>query len=192
MIAVFKRELKSYLSSPVGYSYLFIFLLVTGFFFWVNNIVANSTDTIGYFAYTRYLLIVILPLLAMKLFPEERKNKTDQILITAPISITQMVMGKFLAAYTMFVIGLIPTLINMIFLASVGYCGWKLYRSAVYCRSVSGNCDAYVGAHRKYDYSLYYGCVFTCSVRCCRPCCSVTEYNHSQQDCKRSIRYQPI
>ena len=121
MIAVFKRELKSYLSSPVGYSFLFIFLLVTGFFFWVNNIVANSTDTIGYFAYTRYLLIVILPLLAMKLFPEERKNKTDQILITAPISITQMVMGKFLAAYTMFVIGLIPTLINMIFLASVGY-----------------------------------------------------------------------
>ena len=121
MIAVFKRELKSYLSSPVGYAYLFLFLLVTGFFFWANNITAGSTDTIGYFAYTRYLLIIVIPLLAMKLFPEERKNKTDQILITAPISITQMVMGKFLAAYTMFIIGLIPTLINMIFLANVGY-----------------------------------------------------------------------
>lgn len=121
MIAVFKRELKSYLSSPVGYAYLFIFLLATGFFFWANNITRGSTDTIGYFAYTRYLLIVIIPLLAMKLFPEERKNKTDQILITAPVSIYKIVMGKFLAAYTMFVIGLIPTLINMIFLASVGY-----------------------------------------------------------------------
>lgn len=126
MIAVFKRELKSYLTSPVGYSYLFIFLLATGFFFYVNNIIVGSTDTIGYFAYTRYLLIIILPLLAMKLFPEERKNKTDQVLITSPVSIPKIVIGKFLAAYAMFAIGLVPTLINMIFLANVGYLEWGI------------------------------------------------------------------
>ncbi len=121
MLSVFKRELRSYLQSPVGYVYLFIFLLTTGYFFWSFNIMGNSTDTASYFSYTRYILIVIIPLLAMKLFPEERKNKTDQILITAPISISQMVLGKFFAAYTMFVIGLVPTLINMIFLSTVGY-----------------------------------------------------------------------
>lgn len=121
MIAIFKRELRSYLTSPVGYSYLFIFALVTGFVFWSNNIIGSSTDTLNYFAWTRYLLIITIPLLAMKLFPEERKNKTDQILITAPVSITGMVMGKFLAAYAMFLIGLIPTVANMLFLASVGY-----------------------------------------------------------------------
>lgn len=121
MIAVFKRELRSYFNSPVGYAYLFIFLLVTGFFFYRANVYAGSTDTVTYFAYTRYILIITIPLLAMKLFPEERKNKTDQILITAPVSIFRMVMGKFLAAYTMFVIGLVPTVINMIFLAHVGY-----------------------------------------------------------------------
>ena len=57
----------------------------------------------------------------MKLFPEERKNKTDQILITAPVSIFRIVMGKFLAAYAIFAIGLLPTVIDMIFLAHVGY-----------------------------------------------------------------------
>ena len=121
MIAVFKRELRSYLTSPVGYVYLFFFSLVTGFIFYSSNITAGSTDTISYFAWIRYLLIIVIPILAMKLFPEERKNKTDQILITAPISITSMVIGKFLAAYAMFLIGLVPTFINIIFLATVGY-----------------------------------------------------------------------
>ena len=121
MIAIFKRELRSYLSSPVGYSYLFLFLLVTNYVFFANNLAAASTDTLNYFAWIRYILIITIPLLAMKLFPEERKNKTDQILITAPVSITGVVMGKFLAAYVMFVIGLVPSLINIAFLASVGY-----------------------------------------------------------------------
>ena len=121
MIAVFKRELRSYLYSPVGYSYLFIFALVTGYIFWAANITLGSTDTLSYFAYIRYILIITIPLLAMKLFPEERKNKTDQILMTAPVNIWGIVMGKFLAAYVMFVIGLIPTVLNMFFLASVGY-----------------------------------------------------------------------
>lgn len=121
MLAIFKRELRSYLSSPVGYSYLFIFALVTGYIFFASNITLGSTDTLSYFAWIRYILIVTIPLLAMKLFPEERKNKTDQILITAPVSISKMVLGKFLAAYTMFVIGLLPTIINMIFLSTVGY-----------------------------------------------------------------------
>lgn len=121
MIAIFKRELRSYLLSPVGYSYLFLYLLVTNYIFYSSNIAVGSTDTLNYFAWTRYILIVTIPLLAMKLFPEERKNKTDQILITAPVSITGMVMGKFFAAYTLFVIGLVPTVINMVFLASVGY-----------------------------------------------------------------------
>lgn len=121
MIAIFKRELRSYLTSPVGYSYLFFFALVTGFIFYTSNIASGSTDTINYFAWIRYLLIIVVPLLAMKLFPEERKNKTDQILVTAPVNISGIVMGKFLAAYTMFLIGLVPTVINMIFLACVGY-----------------------------------------------------------------------
>ena len=66
-------------------------------------------------------MIVAIPILTMKLFPEERKNKTDQILITAPVSITKIVMGKFFAAYTMFLISLIPSVIAMAFLAFNGH-----------------------------------------------------------------------
>jgi ABC-2 type transport system permease protein len=121
MIAVFKREFRSYLNSPVGYAYLAIFLAVSNMIFYFTNIASNTTDTTNYFGWVRYVLIIVIPILAMKLFPEERKNKTDQNLITAPISITGMVMGKFLAAYALYVIGLIPTLINMFFLMTVGY-----------------------------------------------------------------------
>lgn len=126
MKAVFKRELRSYLQSPVGYVYLFMFTIITGFMFKVCNLEAGgagigSTDTVSYFGWIRYTLIVTIPLLAMKLFPEERKNKTDQILITSPISIGSMVVGKFFAAYILFLIGLVPSVANMIFLSQVGH-----------------------------------------------------------------------
>lgn len=126
MLAIFKRELRSYFQSPVGYVYLFFFLMVSGLVFWVANINAGSTDTATYFSWLRYLLIVILPLLAMKLFPEERKNKTDQILVTSPIHISSIVIGKFLAAYAVFCIGLLPTVFNMVFLSIYGYLEWGI------------------------------------------------------------------
>ena len=96
-------------------AYLAVYLFVSNGLFYICNIVTNSTDTVNYFNWVRYLLILTTPILAMKLFPEERKNKTDQLLITAPVSITGMVMGKFLAAYTLYIIGIIPTIFNMLF-----------------------------------------------------------------------------
>lgn len=121
MIAVFKRELHSFLTSAVGYVYLFFFSIVTALILYLNNISAGSTDTTGYFALMRYLLIIIIPILAMKMFPEERKNKTDQILITAPISISKMVLGKFMAGYAIFLMGLIPSIVHIIILSFFGY-----------------------------------------------------------------------
>lgn len=121
MFAIFKREFRSYMTSPVGYAYLFLFAFGTGLVFQLNNIASASTETTGYFTLMRYLLIIIIPILAMKLFPEERKNKTDQILITAPVSITKMVMGKFFAAYAIFLLGLIPTVIHMVSLSFFGF-----------------------------------------------------------------------
>ncbi|MBR6794270.1 MAG: ABC-2 transporter permease [Clostridia bacterium] len=120
MIAVWKRELRSYLKSPVGYVYLFLYLIIAGAVFSYTNLRMYSSDVSYYFFYSCYILVLVVPILTMKLFPEERKNKTDQILITAPISITKMVMGKFMAAYTMFLISLIPSIFCMGFLALNG------------------------------------------------------------------------
>ena len=120
MTAVWKRELRSYLKSPVGYVYLFLYLIIAGAIFSFFNLYYNSSDVTYYFFYSCYIMILVIPILTMKLFPEERKNKTDQILITAPINITQMVLGKFFAAYTMFLISLVPSVFCMGFLAING------------------------------------------------------------------------
>ncbi|MBQ6823435.1 MAG: ABC transporter permease [Clostridia bacterium] len=116
MIAVWKRELRSYLKSPVGYVYLFLYLIIAGACFALFNLASYSSEVSYYFYCSSYILVLVTPILTMKLFPEERKNKTDQILITAPISITKMVLGKFFAAYTMFLFSLIPSLFCMGFL----------------------------------------------------------------------------
>lgn len=124
MRAVWKRELKAYLKSPLGYVYLFLFLFATGFMFCTINVRSGVSDVQYYFQMCCYILIVAIPLLTMRLFPEERRNKTDQILITAPISITKMVLGKFFAAYSMFLISLLPTLFCVGFLLIYGNVEW--------------------------------------------------------------------
>lgn len=121
MSAVWKRELRSYLKSPVGYVYLFLYLIISGACFSLFNLVSYSSDVSNYFLFSCYILILVVPILTMKLFPEERKNKVDQILITAPISITKMVLGKFFAAYTMFLISLVPSIFSMAFLYLNGH-----------------------------------------------------------------------
>lgn len=121
MIAVWKRELRSYLKSPIGYVYLFLYLIIMGAVFCLFNVSIHSTDMTFYFVINCYVLVFLIPILTMKLFPEERKNKTDQILITAPISITKMVLGKFCAAYTMFAVSLIPSLFAVGFLSFHGF-----------------------------------------------------------------------
>lgn len=126
MSAVWKRELRSYLKSPVGYVFLFLYLILSGYFFSVANLFQNSSDVSYYFVYSSFILILAVPILTMKLFPEERKNKTDQILITAPVSITKIVVGKFMAAYSMFLIGLVPSVFAMGFLAIGGHVEWGI------------------------------------------------------------------
>ena len=110
MIAIWKRELRSFLKSPVGYVYLFLYLILVGACFSLTNIYGYNSEPSYYFMFSCYALILTVPILTRKLFPEERKNKTDQILITAPVSITGMVLGKFMAAYSMFLISLIPSI----------------------------------------------------------------------------------
>ncbi|MBQ8600584.1 MAG: ABC-2 transporter permease [Clostridia bacterium] len=121
MSAVWKRELRSYLKSPVGYVYLFLYLIIAGACYSLFNLASNSSEVSLYFYFSCYIMILTVPILTMKLFPEERKNKTDQILITAPISITKMVLGKFFAAYTMFLISLVPSIFAMGFLYFNGH-----------------------------------------------------------------------
>ena len=108
MWPVFKKELKTYFLSPIGYICIGIFLLVFSTFFYMTTIQSISID-LGYlYFYTaQYGLLIITPILTMRLFAEERKNRTEQLLLTSPRSITGIVLGKFLAAVVVILIILI-------------------------------------------------------------------------------------
>ena len=104
MIAIYKREVKSYFQSMIGFAFIAFLMLFTGIYFTAYNLSAGYP----YFAYTlsasMFIFLVAVPVLTMKSFAEERKSKTDQLLLTAPVSVTEIVLGKYLAMVTVFAI----------------------------------------------------------------------------------------
>jgi ABC-2 type transport system permease protein len=102
MLAIYKREMRSYFTGVIGYVFLVLFLAIGGAMFCLTTLFSMSANVTTFFTYMLIFSAVILPLLTMKSFSDERKGKTEQLLLTAPISITGMVFGKFLAALTMF------------------------------------------------------------------------------------------
>ncbi len=120
MKAIFNREFNSYFTSMLGYVFLTIFLLLTGIMFYMVNIGYMTASMTGFFASVNNVAIFFLPLLTMRLFSEDRKLKTDQLLLTAPISTKEIVLGKFLAAFAVFMTGVVITLIYPVMLAVWG------------------------------------------------------------------------
>lgn len=116
MLAIYKREMRAYFTTWTGYIFLSVALVVSALVFSLATLLnGNGTsDTSGYYATMLYGMIIFLPILTMKSFSEEKKLKTEQLLLTAPISPTAMVLGKFLSAFTMLVIYLVVSLINYI------------------------------------------------------------------------------
>ncbi len=102
MLAVFKKEMRSYFTGVIGYVFLVLYLALGGAVFCFTTLFSMTADVTPYFTYMLLASAIILPLLTMKSFSEERKIKTEQLLLTAPVSIIGMVFGKFFAAYCMF------------------------------------------------------------------------------------------
>ena len=102
MLAVYKKELRSYFTSVIGYVFLVLYLSIATAALVYTTLYSMSADVTTFFTLMIFVSAVALPLLTMKSFSEERKGKTEQLLLTAPVSITGVVMGKFLAAYTIF------------------------------------------------------------------------------------------
>ena len=102
MLAIFKRELRAYFTGVIGYVFLVIYLAVAATLFCYTTLFSMSAEISPYFTLMLIFSGIVLPLLTMKSFSEERKTKTEQLLLTAPVSLGKMIMGKFLAAYTVF------------------------------------------------------------------------------------------
>ena len=104
MTAIYKRELRSYLTSMIGYIFIFFILLLTGIYFSAYQLSAAYPK----FEYTlsalTFVFLISVPILTMRILAEERKQKTDQLLLTSPVSVEKIVMGKYLALVTVFAI----------------------------------------------------------------------------------------
>ena len=111
MWAVYKKELKTYFLSPIGYVAIGLFLVIYSVFFFLTTISYGAVDLGNlYYATARYGLLLIIPILTMRTFAEERKTGTEQLLLTSPRSITSIVLGKFFAAVTVIAITLVISL----------------------------------------------------------------------------------
>ena len=112
MFAIYKKELRSYFINAIGYVYVGVFLAAAALLCCYTTLGSQSYDTSTYFTMLIFAFIILIPLLTMKLFAEEKKLRTEQLLLTAPVSIWEMVLGKFLAAFTLFFGTVVVSCIN--------------------------------------------------------------------------------
>ena len=121
MLAIFKREMRSYFTTPIGYVFLAVFTAVGAVFFALHTYLAEKADITNYFTWMVIAYVLLIPILTMKCFADELKGKTDQLLLTAPVSITGVVFAKFFAALCMYMLAVGVSMINFIFLAANNY-----------------------------------------------------------------------
>ena len=110
MNAIFKREFKSYFTNPIGYIVLAVFYFFLGLYF--SMIYSyGSPDIEMVISAMSTIVVFAMPILTMRLMSEDRRQKVDQALLTAPVNLVSIVMGKFLAAFAIFALGFAPTVI---------------------------------------------------------------------------------
>lgn len=141
MLAVFLKELRAYFTSAIGYIFIGIFLLITGIFFAMYNLLSASPAYNNTLQSLITVFLFIIPILTMKIMSEETKTKTDQLLFTSPLKITDIILGKYFAALSIFTIsllitGLYPMILSMFGTVSVleiftGYIGLFLLGSTL-------------------------------------------------------------
>lgn len=111
MFAIMKRDFRSYFNSPIAYVLIGLFMLLLGLFF--NSMIGYGSDIMSQFVSTMSsLLLFIVPILTMRSMAEDKKNGTEVLLLTSPVRVTEIVLGKFLAAFSVF---LVMTGVTLIF-----------------------------------------------------------------------------
>lgn len=110
MRTIYQRELLAYFRTPTGYVFAFVFLALSGALFQTSVLDTLSGDLLSYISATSYLTMLLCPVLTMRPICEERQKKTDQLLLTSPVSLTRILLSKFLAAATVLLGAILLTL----------------------------------------------------------------------------------
>ena len=145
MLAIWKRELDNYFKTSIGYVFMGFFLLVSGILFTFNNLFGSSGDIPAMLQSISMVPIFLAPVLTMRLFSEERKNKSEQMLLTSPLSLTSIVAGKYLAAVTVWLLTLAGTFLFVLIIGAYGNLYWGEIISSYVGFAMMGACFIAVG-----------------------------------------------
>ena len=120
MKAIWKREMQGYFFTAVGYVFLGVFLTVSSVLFYLEILSSRSGDLPAFIGEVSYLWMLLSPVLTMRLLAEEKQKKTDQLLLTSPVSLPRIVIGKYLAAVTVLLAAALLTLLYVMIVAVYG------------------------------------------------------------------------
>ncbi|WP_347374990.1 gliding motility-associated ABC transporter permease subunit GldF [Aequorivita sp. Q41] len=125
MLTIIKREINTFFSSTIGYLVIAIFLIINGLFLWVfsgnyNILDAGFADLSSYFELAPWVLLFLIPAVCMRAFSDEMKMGTMELLITKPITLKQIVLGKYFGAVFLILIALIPTILYVFTISELG------------------------------------------------------------------------
>lgn len=126
MSAILKREMNAYFDSPLGYVFIAVYDLFAGYFFLLYNLYGNSTDMRALFEMMFTVTLFLIPVLTMRLMSEDKKARTDQLLLMSPVSGTAIVAGKFLAAVFVYLAAMAITLVQAAVLSQFAVVEWSV------------------------------------------------------------------
>ena len=137
MSAIFKREFKAYFRTPLGYVIIAVAYFFTGYYFFTYNMYGATTDFNKLYSLLFSVVLFLIPVLTMRLMSEEIKSKTDQLLLTAPISRFSIIIGKYFSAACVFLIAIAGTLAAAVIASFYGKVDWPWVIAAVLGFAVS-------------------------------------------------------
>ena len=155
MCAIYRKELSQMFHSMIGYIYLASFLLIGGIYFVTYQLIPANRDISKFFSQLMSTVIFLLPMLTMRSYAEERRLKTESLLMSAPVSASAIALGKFFAVLTVFIIGLSFTILYVICLAVLGQFE-PLVVLGNYAGMIAAASSFLAIADGKSDYCLYY------------------------------------
>lgn len=121
MWGVCRKELRQYFHTMTGYAFIAMFLCITGSIFIIGNLLSQNGNIAVFFSSMSSVLLYLLPILTMRMYAEEKKQRTDELLLTAPISLAAVMIGKFGAAFIVFMLPFLCILLYPVILASFGF-----------------------------------------------------------------------
>ncbi len=139
MSAIFKREFGSYFSSPVGYAVLAAYMFFSGIFFYVQCLFLGSSSMTMVFQQMFFIVLFVIPLITMRTFSEEKRQKTEQALLTAPVGIPSIVGAKFLSSLAMFALCLCSYIIEGVALSFMTQPDWSVIIGNVFAMAILGS-----------------------------------------------------